>query len=286
MMGEFAGGPAGGSYSISMQGRGIEASDISKIILLDPGTSKKIRYILDFQPRALMVNTLFAKNIPGQINLPINEIKKLRNKGTVYKDEETFVPLPPMTSPGEMIVDNEDPGFDAGRFEAVSPLRKILGIRSRRTNNYEQIYEYWAPERWTPVVKSTYYGSYVLSSVYARSGTGDRYVTWTTKINDPGYYDIYCFIGKTGEKMNVQSGAGPQPPVETEQGNKSYMDLHYKIYYDEGVEEITVDFENAEPGWNNLGRYYLSHDSAKVEMTNKSSGRIVLADAIRWVKAD
>jgi hypothetical protein len=62
--------------------------------------------------------------------------------------------------------------------------------------------------------------------------------------------------------------------------------MHYKIYYDEGVEEITVDFGNAEPGWNNLGRYYISHDSAKVEMTNKSTGRIVLADAIKWVKAD
>ena len=276
MMGELAGG----------QGRGIEASDISKIILLEPGASKKIRSILDAQPRAMLINTLFAKNIPGQINLPVNEIKKIKNKGTVYKDEETFVPLPPITSPGDMIVDNEDPGFDAGRFEAVSPLKKMLGIRSIRTNNYEQIYEYWAPERWTPVVKSTYYGSYVLSSVYARSGTGDRSVTWTTKITDPGYYDIYCFIGKTGERTNVQSGTGLQPPAQTEQGNKPYKDLHYKIYYDEGVEEITVDFENAEPGWNNLGRYYLSHDSAKVEMTNKSSGRIVLADAIKWMKAD
>ena len=50
--------------------------------------------------------------------------------------------------------------------------------------------------------------------------------------------------------------------------------------------KITIDFENAEPGWNNLGRYYLTADSAKVELTNKSSGRIVLGDAIRWVKAE
>ncbi|HNY15525.1 MAG TPA: hypothetical protein PKI12_08280 [Bacteroidales bacterium] len=67
-------------------------------------------------------------------------------------------------------------------------------------------------------------------------------------------------------------------------GESPYKDMHYKIYHDEGVEEITVDFENAEGGWNKLGQYYLSPDTAKVELTNKSDGRIVLGDAIRWVK--
>jgi hypothetical protein len=62
--------------------------------------------------------------------------------------------------------------------------------------------------------------------------------------------------------------------------------MHYKIYHDQGVDEITVDFENAEAGWNNMGRYYLSSDSAKVELSNQSSGRVVLGDAIRWVKAN
>ena len=65
-----------------------------------------------------------------------------------------------------------------------------------------------------------------------------------------------------------------------------YKDMHYKIYHDEGVEEITVDFENADGGWNNLGRYQLSSDTAKVELTNQSSGRIVLGDAIRWVRVE
>ena len=44
----------------------MEASDISKIVVLGPAEAKKIRIILDAQPRAMMVNTLFAKNIPGR----------------------------------------------------------------------------------------------------------------------------------------------------------------------------------------------------------------------------
>ena len=69
-------------------------------------------------------------------------------------------------------------------------------------------------------------------------------------------------------------------------GENVYKDMNYKIYHDEGVEEITVDFDNAEAGWNMLGRYYLSSDSAKVELTNQSSGRMVIGDAIKWVKAN
>ena len=95
--------------------------------------------------------------------------------------------------------------------------------------------------------------------------------------------------------MTVRTGAqrggapegppGPGGPMGGPQ-ESPYKDMHYKISHDEGVEEITVDFENAEAGWNNLGRYYLSTDSGKVELTNQSSGKIVLGDAIRWVKVD
>ena len=61
-------------------------------------------------------------------------------------------------------------------------------------------------------------------------------------------------------------------------------DLHFKVYHDEGVEDISIDYEQAEGGWNNLGRFYLSKDSAKVVLTNKSAGRMVIGDAIKWVK--
>jgi hypothetical protein len=60
--------------------------------------------------------------------------------------------------------------------------------------------------------------------------------------------------------------------------------MHYKVYHDDGVEDISLDFENAPGGWNNLGRFYLSHDTAKVMLTNKSAGQMVIGDAIKWVR--
>jgi len=149
-----------------------------------------------------------------------------------------------------------------------------------------QISQWIIPEYWQPVVQSSYYGKYVRSSVYTKGGTGDKSITWETVLKEPGYYDIYCYIGKTAERMMIRRGGQGEAagPVGDRQKDNSYKDMHYKIYHDEGVEDITINYENAEGGWNNLGRYYLSPDTAKVVLTNKSAGRLVIGDAIRWVK--
>jgi len=270
----------------------MEASDISRIVTVGPREAKKIKIILDAQPRDVMINTLFSRNIPGEITLPIGEVVKYKNRAGESDGEETLASVPALSEQGEIIVDNEDPGFNRGVDETSSPLKKLLGIKREDRIEYTTIRTYGIPEYWQPVVLSDYYGKYILSSVYTRGGTGDRSVRWTTEIKEPGYYDIYCYVGKAGSRMTIRVGttAGPgvppPPPGSEPQGQSPYRDMHYKIYHDEGVNEITVDFENAEAGWNNLGRYYLSPDSAKVELTNRSEGRIVLGDAVRWVKVD
>jgi hypothetical protein len=288
--GVYQGGPGGGNFTISMQGRGLESSDISKIIILGPGEAKNIRTILDVQPRELMINTLFARNIPGEISFPIDEIRKSRINSKEAEGETVLSGIPPFIVPGEIVVDNEDPGFDDGNHAVQSPLKKLLGISSRRGTSYEQINMFWAPEHWQPVVMSSYFGKYIRSSVYTRGGKGDRSIFWSAKIDEPGYYDIYSFIGKSGSRMVVRSGAAgsippPPPPGSNQGGENVFRDLHFKIYHDEGVEEISLDYDNAEAGWNMLGRYYLSSDSARVELTNQTSGKMVIGDAVKWVKA-
>jgi hypothetical protein len=283
------GGGGGGRFDISMQGRGMEASDISKIVLIGPNESKKIGIVLDAQPRAMMINTLFAKNIPGEINMPISEIIKTKGNTKEFSGEETLSSIPPFSDPSEIIVDNEDPGFISSKQSAVSPLKRLLGIKNRDGKTYMQVSLMNIPEFWQPVVQSSYYGKYIRSSVYTRGGTGDKTITWLAGVKEPGYYDIYCYIGKPVDRMMVRMGAqggseGPGGPIDDQKKDSPYKDMHYKIYHDEGVEEITLDYENAEGGWNILGRYYLSPDTAKVVLTNQSAGRVVIGDAIKWVK--
>lgn len=284
------GGGGGGRFSISMQGRGMEAADISKIVLMGPRESKRIGIVLDAQPRAMMINTLFAKNIPGEINIPINDIIKVKSNTKEFSGEETLSTLPPFTDPSEIIVDNEDPGFISSKQNTISPLKRLLGIQNKSGKSYMQISLWNTPEYWQPVVLTSYYGKFVRSAVYTRAGTGDKSVTWTAIIKEPGYYDIYSYIGKTVDRIRVRTGSGqggtgvPGGPIDDQKGESPYKDMHYKIYHDEGVEDITLDYENAEGGWNSLGRYYLSPDTAKVVLTNQTAGRIVIGDAVKWVK--
>jgi hypothetical protein len=279
-------GGGGGRMQVSEQGRGMEASGISKIVFIGPNEAKKIGIVLDAQPREMMINTTFAKNIPGQLSMPISEIAKSKNVTKEFYGEEILSSIPSFSDPYEIIVDNEDPGFIRSKQAITNPLKRFLGIKNQYGETYEQVRTYWIPEFWQPVVLNSYYGKYVRSSVYTRRGTGDKTVTWQAIIPNPGYYDIYTFIGKTSDRVNVRTGAaaGPAGNSGQQQGSSPYKDFHYKIYHDEGVEEITLDYENAESGWNKLGTYYLSPDTAKVVLTNLSAGEAVLGDAIKWVK--
>ncbi len=271
----------GERISISMQGRGMESEDISRIVLMEPKEAKKIGIVLDAQPREMMINTLFARNIPGEITMPIGDIVKTKGNIPEFTGEEILDKIPAFSDPSDIIVDNEDPGFTTSVQNTSSPLKRLLGIKSDQGKSYQSISMYFIPEYWQPVVQSDYYGKYIRSAVYTRGGSGDRSVSWKALIKEPGYYDIYSYIGKTPDRMMIRRGG---PGMNDGQPENPYKDMHYKIYHDEGVDDITLDYEKAEAGWNNLGRYYLSPDTAKVVLTNQSSGRIVIGDAIKWVR--
>ncbi len=277
----------GNKFTMSLRGRGMDADDISKIVFMGPHEAKKIGIVLDGEPREMMVNTIFARNIPGEITMPINEIAKSKNDTREFSGEEVLAVMPSSSNPSEIVVDNEDQGFISSKQNTSSPLKKLLGINNRKGNSYMQISNWNTPEYWQPVVLTTYYGKYIRSAVYTRAGTGDKKITWAAILKEPGYYDIYSYIGKTRDRISVKTGSGQEgTDIQSDQqkGDGTYKDLHYKIYHDEGADDITLDYENADAGWNLLGRFHLSPDTAKVELTNKSTGRMVIGDAIKWVK--
>jgi hypothetical protein len=80
--------------------------------------------------------------------------------------------------------------------------------------------------------------------------------------------------------MRMGPGGGGRPGERPRDSGQ----YHFRIHHDEGVDEVLFDRATAEGGWNFLGRYYLSGDSATVELTNKSDARVIFADAVKWVK--
>jgi hypothetical protein len=86
----------------------------------------------------------------------------------------------------------------------------------------------------------------------------------------------------TGKNGSGTGGSGDSNGDKEK--DDTYKDMHYQIYTDQGIDDVTLDYENADGGWNNLGRFWLKADTSKVVLTNKSAGRIVIGDAIKWVK--
>jgi hypothetical protein len=283
---ESGGVENGGQSSISMQGRGMDASDASRIIYMNPKEAKRIGVLLDYQPRAMMINTLYSLNVPGQITMPVPELVRVKGIIKPFEGEELIPARPEDKESSEIVVDNEDKGFSSGALQEASPLRKLLGKGNNNSNTYQTI-SYWGiPDYWQPVVNNLYYGKYILSSVCTRSGKGERSVTWKARLDKPGYYDVYCYVGKSLNRAVRQSGAQQGEPDQNNEAEKMFRDMHYRVYHDEGIEDIAIDYENADGGWNNLGRFYFSKDTLKVELTNLSTGRIVIGDAIKWVRQE
>jgi hypothetical protein len=105
--------------------------------------------------------------------------------------------------------------------------------------------------------------------MYTSSGGDDRKAVWNAKLPEGAFYDVYCHL----EKINIR---------RRNQTRKS--DYHFKVYHADGVEEVHLTDEELENGWNYLGSYFINPENAKVELANKSIGRMVFADAMKWVK--
>lgn len=257
----------GGYYS------GPQGSDetASKIIYLEPGQAKEIGAVLDAQPRSLTINSVISQNIPSIIDFNFGE-NEVNRRASAFDGERILRSDFSFENPDEIIVDNEDPTFELVEAYTDSYLRKLVKEHSKTEEQKYTGVRWWRPPvNWQTITQSGFYGKYIRSAVYTKSGSGENKAIWKTPIEEEGFYDVYCHIGDATGVLYT----------DRNQQNAKY---HFKVFHDEGIEETIMELQNSENGWNFLGTYFLSSDTAKVEMSNDSEGRLVVADAIKWVK--
>ena len=97
-------------------------------------------------------------------------------------------------------------------------------------------------------------------------------VQWKTEIPEYGEYDIYYNIPFSEQDILNASES------------KIFNDLNFIIYHDNSTENVKLDIINTKPGWAYLGTYTLSQGITRIELSDKSKGRIVYADAVKWVE--
>ncbi|RKD92815.1 golvesin C-terminal-like domain-containing protein [Mangrovibacterium diazotrophicum] len=243
--------------------------NITKLVHLDGNQTKEVSFLLAGTPRGGTINTLVSRNLPSEIRLPLDNIQE--DPKAIPFEGEKVVDIPVrVAEDNEIILDNEDPGFKVSDNTETSLLKKLLTKDDVTTEKYSGMNNWQPPRSWTLTTNSSFYGTYVRSAYYIRSGSGDQIATWNIPITEAGFYDVYAYIAKMQRR-------GPGR-------NDNPGEYHYTVHHDDGDEAAIVDIKTADDGWNHLGAFYFSPDTAIVELSNENSGRTVIADAVKLVK--
>ncbi|MFC1490029.1 M1 family aminopeptidase [Candidatus Latescibacterota bacterium] len=250
-----------------------------RVVALKGNQSKEVSMLFDAKPYGVKINTLISQNLPSSVvvdYITSSQEPEENNTIEVYEGERIIDTSPEITEPGVIIVDNEDPGFKVLTQPKQSLMVRFLDKESD-ADDYIPFTTNNPPEKWTAAVQNDFYGIYKHTAHYIKSGTGTQKVEWNADIPENGKYDIYYHTTSTGGGV-IRIGD------TTLNNKKTVEDLNFKIYHDDGVDDKTV--VDAEKGWTFLGTYPLSQGISKVELSDKSKGKIVYADAIKWVKKD
>jgi hypothetical protein len=237
--------------------------------------SKEIGILLDEEPSGININYLIAQNLPLVFSKRFEDAE-LHDKMKPFHGERYLDEVPSLIQPGEVIVDNEDNGFEAFNPPFKSILKQMIhGEQIDESQpKYDRLQWWRPPHQWTLIKNATFFGKYIHSAYYIGSGDGSKHVVWRAQIPENGFYDIYTYMFNT---EGLWRGRGGRRGL-------TFGDFNYQIFHDGGKDEITLVSDDAQEGWNFLGTWYFSAGQAKAQLSDASNGRVIIADALKWVK--
>jgi hypothetical protein len=241
----------------------------------------------------------------------MNNIKE-DNKAIPYEGEQiSDVPVR-LAENNEYISDDEDPTFRFTETPNYSLLQRVLLTDDVDKERFVAYNTYRAPRSWKSTTNSSFFGRYIRSAHFIKSGDGSKKATWKIAIPAGGSYEVYTYLARIrGGGQRGGGGGGPQRQGGggggqggggqggggqgggggggqggggQGHGNETTGEYIYTIYHNNEKEQMTVNLQTADEGWNNLGTYYFTGDTVKIELSNKSEAQVVVADAIKLVK--
>ncbi len=239
--------------------------------------TKNLISVWEEAPRNININTLISANLPASVNLPVSNIIRERNK-PIDEEGDFVVENASFDVPGEVIVDNEDSTlFLLSAPEVVGLLPQWLDRVEDDSFPYSGVSNWRPPLKWTLTTNDKYYGTHVRSAYVIKSGSGNQTATWKIPVPDAGQYDLYYWVYKPDELRRGRGRRGRGPAG----GDAEY---HFKIHYDDDVEDGYINLQRSEEGWSLLGTYFFNSDTVAVVLSSDSKLRTVTADAVKIVR--
>ena len=258
-----------------LSGYGNDA-DNEYIYNLKAGETKEIGLLLADRPRSYYVNTVVSQNTPSSFHRFTQKFETKEN-GIIFDGERVIDKRVEFVHDNEIVVDNIDKGFRLVEPESNKFIKNLF--EPKENPEFDYVNFNWEPQgRWLEFIDSEVYGRTIHSAYYTKPGKGDYKAIWTAKLPESGKYEVYTFI--VGRFVNHGHGRGRQ-----RNRDGAFGEFIYTIHHDDGDDKVPVTLKDIEPGWQYLGDFYFSADSASIELSNKGEApMIITADAVKWVK--
>ncbi|MFC1490504.1 hypothetical protein ACFL6K_04775 [Candidatus Latescibacterota bacterium] len=251
----------------------------SRFITIEGNQTQEIGFVTETAPPDITINTMISKNLPLIYFQSLGK-PKVDHDMEPFDGERIVAYSPPENEPGTIIVDNLD-----GGFEIISEPKKTSD-----GNQYNDIYHAgyypegfiacipnWPPKYWGKSVFYTSYGG-KSTAIYTRSGDGEGCVAWNADIPEQGNYDLEFFLPDFNIIQLVRFADDPN------ENKPLFGEYNLSIKCDGQDNSVTFIPEQTQPGWQYVSSFDLEPGNVCVELSNKSNGILIYADAIRWVK--
>lgn len=242
-----------------------------KLLYLEPGQTKEAHYLSLAAPSGIRFNTLTSGNLPNQIEYTFEQINETAIVDAREKVSIINNPFFPENS-REIIVDNESPGFEYTHFEEVSRLRKWLNSNEENDFKYKGTRVWRPPLNWTATTDDHFFGEFVRSAYYIKSGDGSKAASWKIPVAEPGRYEVFYHVYK-------------DPSFRWDRDQRG--SYRFDIPHESGAEQVTIELKGDTPGgWTSLGDYEFAADTITISLSNETNLRAVFADAVKLVRMD
>lgn len=234
------------------------------------------------------------------------ELPEVDQENTV--DDEPFVGARPVEGPlpvgdsREIIVDDLDPGFTVASTEAEGDGVRVGGGLQFSMDfgpdadidqglpTYQSFTA--APTGFSRQTASSAWGRYRHTIARATTGQGNHAATFAAELPESGRWRLAYHLPALsgGNPVSARAARGAVVVTASTGGSGAYFGRQgtYDIALESAGESQEVEFDAsvAESGWNDLGEFELPAGEVRVKVTNSTSGRTVVADAIRWTPAN
>ena len=188
-----------------------------------------------------------------------------------------------------IVVDDLDPGFSATAPPRRDPPPSGPGYD---TDEGLPVYQHVDPvleAHWSRQEQPTSWGRYRHTIARVTPGDGDREATFSTVLPEAGRWRVDYFLPNLDVGYSTRTRSPFQLTANLEfapPGNQGRQLGNYDMSISSGgsVHPVEFDASAAEPGWTTLGRFDLAAGEVSLVVTNRTDGRTVIADAVRWLR--